>query len=227
MNIYRLTIALLVSSAFCQTAAPAQETHAGFKNSHAMVNTSGLPQVTFHHSPLRLQVLNEQPTITDCTRPDQSGQNFDGMRVPINQTRAGTAGGAAIPGSFGSAGPVAPGVSFGRGNAMVPGLGSLPASAFESKLPGHRMLPLNALPNGTSVGQHVVSRLSPTTAARRTERTPANSWQPAPSPQQVVATRRYNDTVVSVGSSGGLSASTSVSGALKTPVGTRLLERVH
>lgn len=137
-----LSTSLLAITCAASLTAPAL---AG--NSNGMVNTKQLPHTTFNKSPIRAQIIDEGPIITNCVRPEQKGQNIRivGTGQPAPTQIGGNDGG--LDGmQVGNPG-------YRSSNPMVNTSG-VPQSGFSSNIPaGGPGIPGRPLQPGTSTNR--------------------------------------------------------------------------
>lgn len=105
-------------------------------NSNSMVDTKQLPPTTFHKSPIRAQIINESPIITNCVRPEQKPM---GIRIigtgQVEPTQIDANDGGGLDGmQVGT-----PGVS--RSNPMVNTAGIQPSTFSSNLSPGGPGIP--------------------------------------------------------------------------------------
>lgn len=177
-----------------------------------MVNVSNLPPVKFHQDPLRLQIVDPRPYMTDTRRDDQSPPIY----VTIPERPSSSGGVVAIPAGAVPLGnglyavPAQTGSST-RSNPMV-NTNNLPNAGPQSYVPARPITAGRDLPAGFTTGLHGLVKAPPHAVSgvpafiqsgrRNTQK---HGW--SEKPQELA---KYNDANVSVGTSSQSRTKTSV-----------------
>lgn len=185
-----------------------------------MVNTAGLPPVTFHKSPPQLQILDDSPRVSDCRRPAEKSPP-----IVVNVPALPESGGAvAVPAGAVPVGNniyVVPGAPAGvrNSNPMLGDYSYLQPAGMRSHIPARPVVNGPALAPGFTTGVHGEMHKAPNAVAA--PQRPINFSKPMQNMAGEPVPMMYRDPNVSVGGSG------SRSSIVRTSTGAKLLEKMH
>ena len=208
-------LALCAGSSLC--ALPAQSDTP--KRSNPMVKTGPLPQTTFYHHPIQIQIVPEGPIVTEHGRPEEKQPNYK-FQYTGQPNSAANAPTELLDGmQVGN-----PGMR--KGNPMVRTAGTTP-SRFGSNIPSTSPGGLGAgLPSGMSTNR--LGNLSPNTSQAVTGRLGSINKPAVTAPRTLFPTAPIASSYqpYPTGGSGSTSGSTSASTRVKADLLNKHLNKL-